>query len=512
MNPISLSSAAGRPLGIALWILGAAYGAPVGELARADNPLPNVIVIFADDLGYADIGAQGQAEDVRTPFLDALAAEGVRCTAGYVTAPQCSPSRAGLITGRYQQRFGLEENPDCPLPLDEVTIAERMQAAGYHCGMVGKWHLEPNAQSQQWARKHLPDARPDGRGRVTIPPSQAGEYFPHRQGFEQYLVGTRNRYFTNMTPLGGERNPEGDWIEDERFRVDVQSDAAVEYIRRSAGRAFFLYLSYFAPHVPLESPPEYLSRFPGEMPERRRYALAMLAAMDDGVGRLLEVLRERELDENTLIFFVSDNGAPLKLTREDLPLGEPAAWDGSLNTPWIGEKGMLAEGGIRVPFLVRWKGTLPAGATYPEPVSTLDIAATAVAAAGLRQDQRLEGVDLVPYLAGRREGVPHTALYWRFWNQAAVRAGDWKYLRLSDRAEYLFDLSSDAHEADNRIASHPDVAERLREQLRLWTEELRPPGLPSSPPNAQEENWYEHYFNLPPPAEGESRPNRKGTR
>lgn len=171
-------------------------------------------------------------------------------------------------------------------------------------------------------------------------------------------------------------------------------------------------------------------------------------------------------------------------------------WDGSLNDPWVGEKGMLSEGGIRVPFLAQWKGTLPAGAVYEQPVISLDIAATVLAAAGIARDSALDGVDLLPFLLGETQGAPHEALFWRFWNQAAVRMGDWKYLRVGSASEYLFDLRSDAHETANLIEAHPEQAEKLRAQLAVWAAELDPPGLPSAHSNIQERGWYEQYFGL----------------
>lgn len=443
-------------------------------------------------MGYSDVGVQGAADDVRTPNIDRIAREGVRCTAGYVTAPQCSPSRAGLLTGRYQQRFGLDSNTETPMPAEQVTLAERLNRAGYTSGQVGKWHLEPGAVSRSWARKNLPGVRPNAEGRFPIPTERALEYYPHRQGFDEFFAGVARRYYANYDLSGGAAH-EAKWIDDHRYRLDVQSDAAVAYLKQPREEPFFLYLAYFAPHVPLEATEQYLARFPGPMPERRRYALAMISAIDDGVGRILDVLEKKGLAEETIVVFASDNGAPL-MGKEDLPIAEAGAtWDGSLNDPWVGEKGMLSEGGIRVPFLLRWTAKLPAGKVYERPVSTLDIAATAVAAAGLPHDQALDGVDLLPFLTGDREGDPHDALYWRFWGQAAVRSGDWKYLNAGKNGEYLFDLASEAHEKKNLIAEHPDVAAGLHRNLEAWEADLQPPGPPPAS-RPSEADWYSTHF------------------
>lgn len=464
----------------------------------ADTKHPNIIVILTDDMGYADLRCQNAAEDPLTPNLDRMASEGVRCTASYVTAPQCSPSRAGLMTGRYQQRFGFDAIPDCPLPLEEVTIAERLHAAGYISGLVGKWHLDPNVESAKWIAKNLPDVKRNARGEVLIPKENILAYYPRHQGFDEFFVGTNTPYYANFSVDGGDLNCDGQMVADNRFRVDTQTEAALAFIQRNHSKPFFLYLAYFAPHVPLEATEKYLALFPGKMPERRRHALAMIAAVDDGVGRILAALKDNGVDDNTLLIFTSDNGAPLKLTKNDtLPVNVSSPdWDGSLNDPWTGEKGMLAEGGIRVPFLLRWKNALPAGKVFKEPVSTLDIAATAIAAAGLPADAKLDGVNLIPYLDGQNSMVPHETLFWRFWNQAAIRDGKWKYIKAGP-SEFLFDLESDGQEIRNLLPDHAELAGQLRSKLTAWTRELTPAGIPATPFNSQEEKWYEFYFHTP---------------
>ncbi len=469
-----------------------AYFVLTGEVFSSK---PNVIVILADDQGYADLSCQGVANDVRTPYIDSLAANGIRMTAGYVTAPQCSPSRAGLITGRYQQRFGVDQITNCPLPLEEITIAERLQNVDYRSGMVGKWHLSPNAVSLRWAKENLPNFRESAGGRVNIPLKKVTEYHPHTQGFDEYFAGEVQQYFANFDFSGSEVQQTGKWRRERGYRIDLQTKASVSFIQRNHDRPFFLYLCYFGPHVPLQATSEYLERFSGRMKERRRYGLAMISAIDDGVGKILSKLREHGLEENTLIVFSSDNGAPLKLKKPDDPIGQGGpVWDGSLNDPWIGEKGMLSEGGLRVPFVVQWKNRLPKGITYDKPVSTLDIAATAIAAAGIEADPALDGVDLIPYLTGKNQASPHDSLFWRFWNQSAVRAGKWKYLKGGEDREYLFDLSLDEHEQTNLLVQHPGIAAKLSSKLEIWSKEMLPPGAPTKGADHEERVWYQHYF------------------
>ena len=422
--------------------------------AQAAGPAakPNFIVILTDDHGFADLGVLGTRKDVKTPNLDALAADGVRFTRGYVTAPQCVPSRAGLLTGRYQTRFGLESNPDTPLTLRESTLADRLRRAGYVTGMIGKWHLDPNRQSRR---------KPDG--------DRAPEdYRPGRRGFDEYFNGTMRAYEASFDLAGDAWPGAPRTIRDDRYRVDVQTDAALAFLGRHAGDRFFLYLAYFAPHVPLERPSPYMSRFADVPDETRRMGLAALSAVDDGVGRIRAFLRERGLEGNTLIFFLGDNGAPLK----------ERAWNGSLNEPLVGEKGMLTDGGIRVPFLAAWKGVLPAGKSYDRPVISLDVAATAGAASGLPLDPALDGVDLLPHVTGERPAAPHEFLYWRFRSQAAVLSGRWKLVLLGPDHRFLFDLDGAAGETASVAERHPEVVGRLEGALRAWAAEQNPPGLP----------------------------------
>ncbi len=425
-----------------LWILSCAFSSFATER-------PNVIVLFTDDHGYADLGCQGVLDDVSTPNIDSLASGGVRMTNGYVTAPQCVPSRGGLLSGQYQNRFGLESNPELNSQAvmhrfsELQTLPERLQAAGYATGMAGKWHLGAD-----------------------------DEICAH--GFDKAFFKHSNAPgFWNMNLQGVDVQPQKQ--SGGGYHLEMVSDFACAFIERYRSQPFFFYLAFRAPHVPLDAPQKYLNRFPGPMPERRRQALAMLSAVDDGVGRLLETLRKHDLERNTLIFLIGDNGAPLKIHKLDAPGGGPG-WDGSLNDPLNGEKGMLTEGGIRTPFVVQWKGKIPGGQIYMHPVISLDVAATALTLAGLPTDTNLDGVNLIPYLTGELEGPPHENLFWRWLGQAAVRKGNWKYL-CGDSREYLFDLVEDAEETTNLFDKHPAIASELKRDLETWAATLSPPGI-----------------------------------
>jgi len=425
--------------------------------ASAAERKPNLIVIYSDDHGWADCAAQGVDADIRTPNLDQLARDGVRFTRGYVSAPQCMPSRAGLITGRYQQKFGVEDNGKGPLPLEELTIAERLKPAGYISGFVGKSHLDIGG-----------DKRSPKANRIQL------DHLPHHQGFDEYFRGELRQYYASHDLNGQPFADAPHLVNDNRFRVVVQTEAALSFLERRKAKPqqpWFLYLAWYAPHVPLESPEPWFARTPESLPLPRRQALAMIAAMDDGLGRLRAKLREMKADKDTLIFFIGDNGAPLG-----------RAWNGSLNRPLIGQKGMLSEGGIRTPFLAAWPGTLPAGATYDRPVINLDVAATAVALAGQPTDHKLDGVNLMPYLTGKSTAAPHDALYWRWGSQAAVLEMPYKLIFLGERQKLLFDVTQPDGEniAKNLIEKQPDVARRLEAKLRAWTNTLKPPGLPTS--------------------------------
>lgn len=463
---------------------------------------PNVIVILADDLGYADLSSQRGSKDLKTPNIDKMIDAGVVCTNGYVTSPQCAPSRAGLMMGRYNQRIGFDTIPDGPLPLEIITLAERMKDAGYATGHVGKWHLEPNAVCIDFAKKNYPESiKTHGKEkRAALTQAIINKYQSGAQGFDDFFSGEMYRYWSNFDLEGKNLALETKYrnFKKEDFRIDIQTKAATCFIDRHHDKPFFLYLCYYAPHVPLEAPEKYLSRFPENMPERRKMALAMVAAMDDGVGQIRGKLYNYGILENTLIFFLADNGAPLGAQTAEGPMVDTPAklssgvWDGSRNEPLTGEKGMLMEGGIRVPFVVSWPAKLPKGKVYSDPVISLDIAASSVAATGRQVPAELEGIDLIPAINGANKTT--RSLYWRFWNQAAIRQGKYKYFYLGDGRHYLVDLDEDISERHNLISKYPEIATRMKKDLEQWTEKLEPKGLPTVPPNGQEMNWYKYYL------------------
>lgn len=420
---------------------------------------PNIILIYTDDHGHADLGILGFEKDLKTPHLDALARGGVIARHGYSTAPQCVPSRGGLLVGRFQGRFDLDNNGSTLEGFNqETTVAERLQAAGYVTAQFGKWHLGPTAEITQHGFKHV------------------------------FSQNAQRPFSANIT-LDGQDRPMGD-LPPALYHLDGCSQAAAAIIERYKDEPFFLYLAYRAPHTPLDAPPRYKDRFPGPMPERRRAALGMIAAMDDGVGLITATLKKHGLTEKTLIFFIGDNGAPLKIHKTDSPLqGDAGGWDGSLNTPLNGEKGMLSEGGMHVPFLISWPGTIPAGQVYEHPISTLDVAATVMELASTPHRGGLDGVNLMPYLTGEKKDAPHEFLAWRWMAQSAIREGKWKLLRGGQR-EYLYNLDADLEEKQNLASQHPEIATRLRAKLTAWCAELNPPGLALGP---MAQTWNEYF-------------------
>jgi arylsulfatase A-like enzyme len=412
---------------------------------------PNVIIIVADDLGYADVGCYGQDTGVKTPNIDALAAGGIRFTSAYVSCPVCSPTRAGLLTGRYQQRFGFEQNPKGPkeeamfgLPAEEVTLPQVLKEAGYATGMVGKWHLGTN----------VPKTHPQERG--------FDEFFGFRGGAHRYV---RNEEPEPDSGNAIQRN--GKAVGEKAYLTDAFSREAVSFIERHKDKPFFLYLAYNAPHSPMQAPPKYLNRFPDETDPQRKAFLAMLSALDDGVGRVMTALREHGVENDTLVVFHSDNGGP-------------TYGNSSRNDPLRGAKGGTLEGGIRVPFVMQWKGRLPAGKVEDRAVIQLDLFPTALAAAGVTapSGRTIDGKDLLPYLTGKNDGPVHDTLYWRFGPRRAIRHGDWKLHWNGEEIPRLYDVAKDPAESRDLAASDADRVEQLLARYREWDAQLARPRWP----------------------------------
>ncbi len=426
-----------------------------GQTAFAAAPTkPNVLVILADDLGYGELGCQGFTSEIPTPNIDSIAHGGIRFTSGYVSGPYCSPTRAGFMTGRYQTRFGHEFNPgpaqssgkDFGLPLGETTIGDRLKAAGYVTGWFGKSHLG-----------YEPPFHPLKRG--------FEEFFGFLGGAHSYLDASADR----ANPILRGNTPTTDI---DGYTTDAFGREAVKFIEAHKSSPWFCYLAFNAVHAPLQATDIYLGRFPDIKDQKRRPYAAMQYAMDNAVGNVLDKLRELNLEENTLIFFFSDNGGPTRQTT-------------SGNGPLRGFKSQTWEGGIRVPFMVQWKGHLPAGRTDDRPVIQLDIYPTALAAAGVavQPEWKVEGVNLLPYLTGDKTDAPHEALYWRFGPQVAIRKGNWKLVKgvgsegvgaverraksNMDGAE-LYDLAKDIGETKNLANQQPDKVKELAADWDHW--------------------------------------------
>jgi arylsulfatase A-like enzyme len=418
---------------------------------------PNILVIVADDLGWGELTSQGIAKDIPTPNIDSISRNGIRFTNGYVSGPYCSPTRAGLLTGRYQQRFGHEFNPGPPteanqavgLSLKETTIGDRLKSAGYATGWFGKSHL-----------------------------GNAPEFHPQKRGFDEFygFLGGAHSYVdpgqgVNAVLKGTEP------VKDPGYLTEAFAREAASFIERKKDEQWFVYLPFNAVHAPLETLEKYESRFSSIQDTKRRKFAGLLSALDDSVGTVLNKVRELNLEEDTLIYFFSDNGGPT-----------PSITSG--NGPLKGYKSQTSEGGIRVPFSVQWKGTIPAGKTEDRPVIQLDVLPTSLAAAGVEADPawKLDGVNLLPYLKGEKTEAPHDALYWRFGQQLAVRKGDWKLVKsvadgnarsgagkASVEEAKLYNLKDDIGEKNDLAAANPDKVKELTELWNQWNSSLVDP-------------------------------------
>ena len=419
-------------LGVALtFALSGAYS------RGAEAKRPNILLIVADDLGYGELSCQGNRQ-IPTPNIDSIAKNGIRFTSGYVSGPYCSPTRAGLMTGRYQQRFGHEFNPgpagtedkNFGLSLRETTLAERLKSAGYATGMFGKWHLG-----------FRPELQPTKRG--------FDEFFGFLGGAHSYLDAKAN---AAANPILRGTTP----LDATEYTTDAFGAAASAFIEKNRTEPWFVYLPFNAVHAPLEALDKYRERFKSIEDDKRRTFAAMLSALDDNVGLVLSKIRSLELENDTLIFFVSDNGGPTRNTTSG---------NGVLN----GFKAQVWEGGIRVPFLVQWKGRIPAGKVFDQTVIQLDILPTVLAAVGVAvpNDAKLDGVNLLPYLTAEKTEAPHDTLFWRFGTQRAVRKGDWKLTDLGQGPK-LFNLASDIGEKDDVATEYPANLKELEADYTAW--------------------------------------------
>ena len=421
-------------------------------LGYAIDP-PNIILLFSDDAGYADFGFQGSKE-MKTPNLDKLASQGIRFTQGYVTDATCGPSRAGLLTGKYQQRFGFEENnvpgymssssaymgDEMGLPTDQQTMADYLKSLGYRTAVFGKWHL-----------------------------GGADRYHPLRRGFDEFYGfrgGARSYFAYEEEPKTHQNKLERGYVgyqEPEGYITDDWARAATDFIERNQDQPFFAFVSFNAVHTPMDALEADLAQFPDLTGNRKKVA-AMTLALDRACGVILDKLEELGLDDNTIVVFTNDNGGP-------------SDRNGSINWPLAGTKSNHLEGGIRVPFLMRWPEHIPTGSTYNFPISTMDLLPTFYAAAGGDIDSSFQwdGVNLIPYLTGQNTGRPHQRLFWKKDCRAVVREGDWKLLRFADRPPELYNLNEDISEQNNLAMEHPEKVKAMFKVIFKWESSLARP-------------------------------------
>ena len=442
------------PFAIAVFFILSLYVEAAKKPPVLNSSKPNIVLLFADDAGYADFGFQGSRK-FKTPHLDRLAKSGVRLSQFYVTASVCGPSRAGLLTGKYQQRFGFEENnvpgimskssrftgEDMGLPLDIPTMGNHLQKLGYRTAVFGKWHQ-----------------------------GEADRYHPLKRGFDEFygFRGGARSFF----PYPVEKLPNrGRWIErgfldfkeHEGYLTDVLADEACDFIERSKDGPFFAYVSFNAVHTPMEPDQKDKDEF-AQLKGKRRQVAQMTLSLDRACGQIINKLKELGLDDNTLVVFSNDNGGP-------------TGQNGSSNYPFSGTKGTQLEGGIRVPGIMVWPGKLPAGSVYEHPLSTLDLLPTFVKAGGGAPSsiEGLDGVDIVPYLQGVNKERPHQTLCWKMENRGTIRDGDWKLMRFPDRPAELYNLVEDPGEQNNLAAAHPEMVKALFKKLFAWELELERP-------------------------------------
>ncbi|MFZ5833043.1 MAG: sulfatase-like hydrolase/transferase [Planctomycetota bacterium] len=429
--------------------------------AEAAEPAakPNILMIFVDDMGYADPGCYG-GKLVPTPNIDRLAAEGVRCTDGYVSAPVCAPSRCGLMTGAYQQRFGMYNNTDrnhYRIPEKQKLMPELLKSAGYATGLIGKWNVPREPQPTFDEAFSVMDWE--------------GDYFPGPDG--KYVgVGEGHASAKVQGVWGPER--EGD-----EYLTDRLGRQAVDFIDRHSHQPFFLYLAFNAVHSPWHAKKSDEPRFSHIEEEPLRFYAAMIASLDENIGRVLDKLKQAGIDKSTLVAFVSDNGPAMGSAQI---VGWPERWPKKIlvgsAAPLSGYKGQFAEGGIRVPFIVRWTARLPQGETYARPVISLDLLPTFCAAAGIEipPGMVVDGVNLLPYFESKRAGDPHNTLYWTSGQWGAMRQGDWKLIPGANLGgSKLYHLGNDIAEQNDLAKENRELVSQLFADWQQWKSALPPP-------------------------------------
>ncbi len=424
----------------------------IPAVTTGDKRPPNIVLLFSDDLGYGDISLYG-SKKIPTPNIDALGKQGVRFSNAYVTAASCSPSRAGLMSGRYQQRFGFEFNTaggaithrlHRGLDPSVVTMTDVLKQAGYVTGMFGKWHLGTQ-----------PQFHPQARG--------FDEFYGFLAGAHSFFPAKASQPF--HTTIMRDKSPliESDYL------TDAIARETVKFIGANQDKPFFAYVPFNAVHTPIEATKKYQDRFPNELDPTKRDYYAMTSALDDAVGAIVDAIGKHGLSEITLVIFVNDNGGPIYTGVQSnglLKLG----------------KLFLFEGGIRVPMIVKMPGKFQADTVYDHPTTTLDLFPTICAAAGIKvpSDLNLDGVDLTPFVNGQSTGAPHETLFWSNGPNIAVRQGNWKLVRSYDNT-WLFDLDNDIGESRNLANSKPEIVEQLEKAYQTWRSQMSKPAWPSKP-------------------------------
>ncbi|MBT4411644.1 MAG: sulfatase [Bacteroidetes bacterium] len=409
---------------------------------QSGSEKPNFVLILADDLGYADLGYQG-SNQIPTPNIDRLAESGIVFTSAYVSSPVCSPSRAGLITGKNQLGFGFDNNlfpaqpgfdPDfVGLPLTETTLGDKLKSLGYTNGIIGKWHL-----------------------------GEKDHFYPTKRGFDEFwgFLGGGHDYFIEDPNDNNMKRPmQSTYKKPEpiTYLTDDIGDECVDFIERHKNEPFFLYACFNAPHSPMQAPEEDLKLFSHIEDEMRRIYCAMVYRLDQNVGKILKTIEDEGLGNNTFVVFMSDNGGP-------------TSFNGSVNAPLRGQKTTVLEGGIRVPLIFRWPSTLGKGDTVDDMVLSLDIFPTFVKAAGgtVSEDYNLRGIDLMPFLTGKTDIIPHTSMEWKYTVNAAIRDGDWKLIRLPDRLPMLYNIEEDISELNDLSLQELERTKSMLKKLGTW--------------------------------------------